>query len=162
MSGMTLRYSRVERLQDGFAVDPRPYLDALPSFGSLLPEGARRFVTDADHYDFFSERSIKDLKIDRLELSDGFAVVGINLLLSYNELPDVPRLTIGYEEVLSLSVDVRPGFQVRSNWVVQGIKRLGGILTDEVLPDSRGCVHVIEMVHGTISITCRDLDAVWS
>lgn len=117
---------------------------------------------DADHYDFFSERSIKDLRIDRLELSDGFAVVGINLHLSYNERPDVPRLRIGYEEVLGLSVDVRPGFQVRSNWIVQGIKRLGGILTDEVLPDSRGCVHVIEMIHGTISITCRDLDAVWS
>lgn len=162
MSEMTLRYSRVEHLPDGFAVDPQPYLDVLPRLGALLPEGAYRFVTDADHYDFFSERSVKDLKIDRLELSDSFAAVGINLHLGYNELPDVPRLTIGYREVAHLSVDVRAGFQVRSDWVAQRIKRLGGVLTDEVLPDSLGCTHVIEMVHGTISITCRDLDAVWS
>ncbi|WP_211588761.1 hypothetical protein [Allorhizocola rhizosphaerae] len=159
---MTLQYSRVERLRDGFMVDPGPYLEILPELAGSLPPGAYRFVSDPEHYDFFSERAIKDLKIERLELVDAFAVLGVELRLAYNELPDVPRLTITYREVTNVSVDVRSGFQIREDWIVAGIKRLGDVLIDEVRPSPQGCVHVMEMVHGAVSITCKDLDAAWS
>lgn len=159
---MSLRYGRVERLSDGFSIDPRPYLAELPRLASVLPGGAYKFVADVDHYKFFSERSIKDLKVDRMELSDKFATIGISLCLGYNELPDVPRLMIEYQDVVSFSVDAKPGFSVRSGQAGKGVKRLGSILMDEVLPSSHGCVHVIELVNGTISVDCRDLEAVWS
>jgi hypothetical protein len=159
---MTLQFSRVERLPDGFLVDPRPYIEILPQLKGSLPGGAYRFVSDAAHYDVFSERSIKDLKVERLELVDSFAVLGIELHLAYNQLPDVPSLTVRYSEVANLSVDVGSEFQIRQDWINEGTKRLGDVLTDEVLPDARGCIHVIELVHGTISITCKDLEATWS
>src|ERR1044072_5051556 len=107
---MAIRYSRVDRLPDGFLVDPRPYMELLPNLEGSLPGGAYSFVTDPEHYNFFSERSIKDLKIERLEVVDGFATLGITLDLSYNELPHAPRLSIKYRDVSNLSLDVTSGF----------------------------------------------------
>ncbi len=159
---MAIQYSRIDRLPDGFMVDPQPYIEVLPSLASSLPGGAYSFVTDPEHYNFFSERSIKDLKIERLEMVDGFAKLGITLDLAYNQLSNVPRLTIKYRDVSNLSIDVKSEFQMRADWITEGIKRMGDILTDEVHPNLRGCVHVIEMIHGVISITCADLEAVWT
>lgn len=158
---MAIQFSRIDRLPDGFLVDPRPYIEILPSLRDSLPAGAYRFVTDPEHYDFFSERSIKDLKIERLELVDSLAVLRVTLDLAYNKLPNVPRLSINYSDVSSLSIEVKPGFQIRPDWIHVGIKRMGDILTDEIHPDAEGCRHVIEMIHGTICITCGDLDALW-
>jgi hypothetical protein len=41
---------------------PEASLRQLPSLGKSLPEGARRSATDPDHYDFFGQRCVKDLK----------------------------------------------------------------------------------------------------
>jgi hypothetical protein len=159
---MALKYSRVDRLSDGFLVDPRAYVEMLPGMNGSLPVGAYSFVSDPEHYNFFSERSIKDLKVERLQVVDGFAKLGVVLDLTYNRLPNVPRLSIQYRDVSNLSIDVRSKFQVRADWVNEGIKRMGDILTDEIHPDPHGCIHVIELIHGEISVTCADLEAVWS
>jgi hypothetical protein len=159
---MAIKFSRVDRLPDGFLVDPQPYIDMLPDLKESIPAGAYRFVTDPEHYDFFSERSIKDLKIERLEVVDSFAVLGITLELAYNQLPNIPQLSIKYSDVSNLSIDVRSGFQIRPDWINVGAKRLGDILTDEIHPDAGGCIHVIEMIHGVVAITCGDLEALWS
>lgn len=134
----------------------------LPNLEGSLPGGAYSFVTDPEHYNFFSERSIKDLKIERLEVVDSFAKLGITLDLAYNQLPNVPRLSIRYRDVSNLSIDVKSEFQMRADWINEGIKRMGDILTDEIHPNPHGCVHVIEMIHGVICVTCADLEAVWS
>lgn len=159
---MELRYSRIDRLSDGFRVDSRPYVSALVDLRGSLPDGAYRFVSDPEHYDFYSERSVKDLKVERLTMVDSFAALGIKLDLAYNDLPNVPRLSIDYSDVFDLSIQVRSGYKARCDWIGAHTKRLGDILTDEVHPDEKGCVHVIEMIHGTLCVTCRDLEASWS
>jgi hypothetical protein len=159
---MAIQFSRVDRLPDGFLIDPRPYIEMLPSLKESLPAGAYKFVADPEHYDFFSERSIKDLKIERLEMVDSYAVLGIALELAYNQLPNVPRLSIKYSNVSHVSIEVKSGFQIRPDWINIVTKRLGDVLTDEIHPDTSGCVHSIEMIHGAISIGCSDLEAVWS
>ena len=42
------------------------YLRRLPTLAASLPEGALRFATDPEHYDFFGKRCVKDLKPPRL------------------------------------------------------------------------------------------------
>lgn len=40
-----------------------PYRRALPEIVSSLPSGAAMFAADPDHYDYYSERCPKDLKL---------------------------------------------------------------------------------------------------
>jgi hypothetical protein len=157
-----IEFSRVERLENGFLVDPRPYVDELPRLRESLPTGAFDFVSDPDHFDISTERSVKDLRIEKIEAVDGFALLGLTVELAYNQLPGVSRLSIAYTEVVGFSIDVTSSFSIPADWITADTKRLGSVLTDEVLPHPQGCRHEIAMIHGSLSVICRDLVATWS
>ncbi|GLW97024.1 hypothetical protein Misp02_11110 [Microtetraspora sp. NBRC 16547] len=46
--------------------------------------------------------------------------------------------------------------------IAQGSPGCSVVILDEVLPHPGGCTHEIAFRPGTISVTCRDLEAVWS
>lgn len=41
--------------QKGYQLDPDPYLNELPNIQADLPEGARKFALDGDHYNFLGQ-----------------------------------------------------------------------------------------------------------
>ncbi|WP_051859329.1 hypothetical protein [Streptomyces xanthophaeus] len=51
-------------------LDPRRYLEHLPSLADDLPAGARGFAAARDHYDFSSKRCVKDLEIQHVRGAD--------------------------------------------------------------------------------------------
>jgi len=53
---------KIEKTSTGFSIDPNPYLDVLAELRGELPPGAWSFVSDSGHYDFYSERCVKDLR----------------------------------------------------------------------------------------------------
>ena len=53
---------------DGYWLDPRAYQELLPSLAEGLPPGANTFALDPAHYDFYSDRCVKDLKLQALTM----------------------------------------------------------------------------------------------
>lgn len=158
---MPIKFSRVERLDSGFLVDPRPYMAELSKLKNSLPTGAFNFVNSPEHFDINSEKAVKDLAIERLEAIDSFATLGLTMELSYNQLPGVSRLSIEYTDVAGFTIDTTSSFSMPSDWITADTRRLGTVLTDEVLPHPHGCSHEIAMIHGSVSVICRDLVATW-
>jgi hypothetical protein len=154
-----VRFVKVEPTEDGFWLDPEPYLDELKRIGDSLPPGARAFATDPEHYDFFSERCVKDLKLRTLTTADANGALSAEAEFEFNDVAP-QRLTISYREVVSLRVDVDdtgpdeypPSAETR---------RLSDVQLDEILPHEHGCSHEIQMINGVIRVVCADLMARW-
>ncbi|GAB2693617.1 hypothetical protein [Nocardia thraciensis] len=128
-------------------ISPTEYLNRLPSFVEKLPEGARSFATDAEHYDFYGKRCVKDLKLESVEICGG----DIELRFRHNCWKHEEDLHIRYVGVSGFDIDA-PGGEWRN---------LGGVILDEVLPGAVGCTHEIAFRPGTLTVTCRDLTATW-
>ncbi|NJP94868.1 hypothetical protein HCN51_36465 [Nonomuraea sp. FMUSA5-5] len=138
----------IERNETGYLLDPAPYLAALKSFASRLPAGARRFATDPDHYDFRSERCVKDLRLREIIVSSTGGAISARATFAFNDIhPEI--LCISYREVSTCHVSQDP----------EGV--LGPVQLDEIRPGDSGCVHEIQLIGGTILVTCADLDATW-
>ncbi|MFJ8477096.1 hypothetical protein [Kitasatospora sp. NPDC094011] len=142
---------RIERTATGFALDPRPYLARLPALRPELPPGAEAFATDPAHYDFASERCVKDLKLASLVVTEDAVV----LRCSFNDVAP-EQLVIRYTGVTALLIEAAPppgppGLR----------ERLGPLQLDEVLPHPHGCTHELGHIGGTVRITAADLTAAW-
>ncbi|TCM51427.1 hypothetical protein EV648_101263 [Kribbella sp. VKM Ac-2568] len=61
-----MKYVKVEFTRDGTYSDPRIYLRQLPTLATSLPAGARAFATDPEHYNYYGQRCVKDLKPQHL------------------------------------------------------------------------------------------------
>lgn len=150
-----MEYIRLRHPEHGVLLDPQPYIDALPEIARELPPGARAFAEDADHYDFYSERCIKDLNVRSIACHDrneqGLQLV---LELQFNDLGVADRLTLTYDGVRSLRLDTEDEKPV-------GETRLGDLLLDEVLPHPLGMSHELAFHGGRIVVTAADLQAVW-
>jgi hypothetical protein len=157
-----LQFVQVTRLECGYLVDPTLYLAELDALARRLPAGAAQFALSSGHYDMTSEHSIKDLKIVRIEVVDAFAALTATIELAYNDIPEVPRLTLTYTDVLDISLTVRSTFELRPDWVASDIRKLGDVLTDELLPHDHGCTHVVETIHGRLSVVAADVVPKWS
>jgi hypothetical protein len=145
-----MRYVIVEERRDGYWLDPRPYLEALPTLGDDLPQGARAFACERAHYDFASDACVKDLWFRSLALDD--AAGAASLTLAANESKHAVGLRVDYAGVQSLAVD-----RVRD----PGVGWLGSVLLDELLPDGQGVVHEIALTGGTLRIVAADAAAFW-
>jgi hypothetical protein len=154
-----VRFVKVEPIEDGFWLDPAPYLEELKRIAESLPSGARAFATDPEHYNFFSERCVKDLKLRALTTVDADGVLSAEAAFEFNDV--APEwLVIAYRDVVSLRVDVDdtgpdeypPSPETR---------RLSDVQLDEILPHDHGCSHEIQMINGVIAIVCADLVATW-
>ncbi|MGC5018731.1 hypothetical protein [Micromonospora sp. DT47] len=148
-----MRYVSVERTRGGIAVDPEAYLRRLPSLADSLPEGARRFATDPDHYNFFGKRCVKDLKPIRLTSGDNRGSRWLELHLRHNCWKHEEDLTIRYNGVQSLTIEpAADGLDVA---------HLRDVMLDEVLPHELGCRHEIVCLSGSLIVTSQDLSATW-
>lgn len=148
-----MRYVSVERTSHGVALDPEAYLRQLPSFADSLPEGARRFAVDPDHYDFFGQRCAKDLKPARLTSGETDGSRWLEFHLRHNCWKHEEDLTIRYSGVHSVTIEPADhGLDVT---------RLQDVLLDEVLPDEGGCRHEVVCLSGRLIVTSQDLVATW-
>ncbi|MFF7840906.1 hypothetical protein ACFZC6_19070 [Streptomyces ossamyceticus] len=130
-------------------LDPTSYLDHLPSIAGELPPGARAFATDPAHYDFRGLRCVKDLELRHLRVTgtDGDALEARFLHNCWKHDAD---LVIRYTGV------------ARWTTTTPAAEDLSTLILDEVLPHPRGCRHEAAFRDGTLTVVCRDLDAVWT
>lgn len=131
-------------------LDPSRYLEQLPSICGDLPPGARAFATDTDHYDFRSSRCVKDLTLRAVRGADGEEM---EVEFQHNCWKHSHDLLIRYAGVSSFIID-----PVEED---QGTD-LGAVMLDEILPYRGGCSHEIACWGGTLTIVCRDLQAIWT
>ncbi|GAA1937102.1 hypothetical protein [Kitasatospora viridis] len=134
-------------------ISPTDYLHQLPSFADALPPGARSFATDKAHYDFYSGRCVKDLTLELVQFTepdgDGDEIVA---RFRHNCWKHEEDLVIHYLGVSAFDVDTPAG----PDWT-----HLDTVILDELLPHAHGCTHEIAFRPGTLTVTCRDLTAVW-
>ncbi len=78
-----MKLIRIEPTEHGFFLDPKPYVDQLAQLTAELPPGAAAFANDPGHYDFYSLRCPKDLKLDRMGLT--VTVVSADLVAQWRE-----------------------------------------------------------------------------
>lgn len=152
-----MRLIRIEPTEHGFFLDPTPYLDQLARLSAELPPGAAAFANDPGHYDFHSSRCPKDLKLDRMTLTDSTGK--IDLELSFVGYRPEPLLVIGYTGVTDLRVEAIAGTEPRQVW--PETRRLGSVQLDEILPNEQGCSHEIKLINGTVTVISADLFAEW-
>jgi len=148
-----MRYVSVEFTRDGTASDPTAYLEQLPTLASSLPEGARAFATDPEHYNYYGQRCVKDLKPQRLTSGEDNGATWLELRLRHNCWKHEEDLTIRYGGVDSVTMNPA-GHDL-------DVTHLQDVVLDEVLPDVRGCKHEIACLSGSLTVTCEDLVATW-
>ncbi|GAA4023207.1 hypothetical protein GCM10022247_54400 [Allokutzneria multivorans] len=138
-----------------FPCEYRPYEEHLPEFVDHLPEGARLFAIDPDHYDFSAARCVKDLIIDRINYADDSETVDVEICFRFEPRsgPYPPALVIQYTDVRSLAIDV-------GERQPAGV-RLGALALDEILPHEHGVSHELAFHAGTVLVIAKDLRATW-
>ncbi|WP_199510609.1 hypothetical protein [Nucisporomicrobium flavum] len=140
-------------------LDPQPYLDKLPELEAGLPEGARSFATDVDHYDFASARCVKDLRFAGISLGEaGHGRLTAELRFAPNTFKHHAGLVLTYDDVVGLDLDAGPAGGPR---IWPDTPRLGDVQLDEVMPHVHGCTHEIKLTGGSILVTAGDLHAEW-
>ncbi|GAA1923161.1 hypothetical protein GCM10009837_55510 [Streptomyces durmitorensis] len=139
----------------GFRTDARDYLAVLPELKDALPSGAMAFASDAGHYDYASERCVKDLELAEISLPTTTAGRSGTASLDFrpNQWKHSAGLRIEYADVSHFSVD----YESSIDWTAAIT-----VLLDEVLPHEGGIVHEIELTDATITVHCADLTATWA
>jgi hypothetical protein len=151
---------KIEKTSTGFSIDPNPYLDVLAELRGELPPGAWSFVSDSGHYDFYSERCVKDLRPISISVGGAGDDYSVMIRFAFNSFAP-EQLHIRYSGVSVLLVKMDDG-STASNHVSSGLLRqLGPVLLDEVMPHEYGCVHEIKLTGGQIRVVCADLQAEW-
>jgi hypothetical protein len=160
-----MRFIRVEAVMEngwhkGYLLDPEPYLSELPAIQSELPEGARRFALDKDHYNFFGSRCIKDLKLDEVRLTDRNDSVSLEIRFAPNQFKHDQGLAIRYADVVEFSISISA--EPRTGNVWPDTRRLGDVQLDEILPHGKGFSHEFQMTGGSLWIVAYDLSYEWA
>lgn len=146
-----MRFVNIEAIDGGNSINPLAYLDRLADLAPRLPSGARAFATDPDHYDFYGERCVKDLKIETMRFGADDDGSTFEIHFRHNCWKHEEDLRITYRGLVNLSLVPDPD----EKWGRQIV------VLDEILPHRDGCSHEIACHAGTLTIVCGDLDAVW-
>ncbi|MBN6058112.1 hypothetical protein JYK22_39690 [Nonomuraea sp. RK-328] len=145
-----MEYVNIGVTPEGRALDPRPYLAALPALSAELSEGARSFATDPEHYDFYGRRCVKDLSLTSLAFTHDGDGQSIEFTFRHNCWKHEEDLTIRYRTVAEYEITLpRDG-------IGHAI-----VMLDEVLPHPTGCRHEIGFLSGTMTVIAKDLTAAW-
>jgi hypothetical protein len=141
---------RWEPEQGGYWVDPRAYQAVLADMAASLPEGAREFALDPQHYDFASDRCVKDLWFRSLEVDDAAGTA--RLSFGPNNAKHTVGLHLEYCGVVSVGIsrDRDPGV----GW-------LGSLLLDELRPSPDGVIHEFALTGGSLHVVAEDVKATW-
>ncbi|MFD0742031.1 hypothetical protein ACFQ1L_09230 [Phytohabitans flavus] len=143
----------------GYSLDPELYLSELPAIQSDLPEGARRFALDEDHYNFYGSRCIKDLKLAEAWLTDRNDSVCLEIRFAPNQFKHDQGLAIRYADVVEFSTSITA--EPRKSNVRPDTRRLGDVQLDEILPHEKGFSHEVQMTGGSLWIVAGDLSYEW-
>ncbi|WP_133907349.1 hypothetical protein [Actinophytocola oryzae] len=144
----------------GFALDADEYVRVLPEIEADLPEGARRFALDTEHYNFFGSRCVKDLKLSSMTIVDAADELSVKLLFAPNRFKHDQGLAIMYSNAVVINVDVAASPRMVN--VQADSRRLGDLQLDEILPHEKGMSHELKFTGGTVRIIAADLFAEWS
>ncbi len=132
----------------GYELDVDHYLERLPTISLELPNGARQFATDPEHYDFAGKRCVKDLALSStLDVEDGT----LHLYFRPNEWKHQTGLRVVYHGVATC--DFEPSGDSDG---------YGTVMLDELLPTERGVAHEFFMTGGILRVDAEDLEATWS
>lgn len=134
----------------GYWLDPRPYQAALPHFASRLPRGARAYAQDPEHYDFASDRCVKDLWFSSFTVNEHEGAA--TLALAPHASKHSVGLRLHYLDVKTIEVERERD---------PGVGWLGSLLLDEVLPSGAGLSHEAMLTGGVLRVVCADLEATW-
>ncbi|WP_207550449.1 MULTISPECIES: hypothetical protein [Parafrankia] len=141
-------------------LDPEVYVRVLPELSPRLPDGARSFATDPEHYNFVGSRCVKDLRFETINIREsGGAQIDVELTFGANPWKHEVGLSILYIGVTQFNLDASPIGEGARIWPAS--RRLGDIQLDELLPTPGGCSHEIKFTGGSITIECSDLRAEW-
>jgi hypothetical protein len=157
-----MRYVKVEAVNEphpGYLLDADPYLAVLPQIEADLPEGARRFALDEEHYNFFGPRCVKDLRLLRATVSDSNDQISAELEFAPNQFKHDQGLVIRYTNVVEMAIDVTSSPRKAHVW--PDSRRLGDLQLDEILPHEQGVSHEIRLTGGVIRFVSSDLHAQW-
>lgn len=146
-----MKYVELRDEDGGVLFDAGRYLEALPEMEARLPEGARRFATDPDHYDFYSTRCVKDLALERQVFDVDSETCSIGFAPNAHKHEE--GLTVTYVDVRSIEVRMEP-LQEFVPWRFN-------LLLDEILPEDGGVRHEYGLGGGTVVIHAADLEARW-
>ncbi|MEV5716963.1 hypothetical protein AB0L41_23975 [Amycolatopsis mediterranei] len=149
-----MKHVVVEAEDGGRFLDPSAYLELLPTFAENLPVGARAFATEDGHYDFFSQRCVKDLKPDTVLSGETYGERWLELRFRHNCWKHEEDLTIRYSGVS----DVFPASSCRPPIWEEG----NAVALDEILPHEHGCSHEIRFLSGSLTVLGQDLTASWA
>lgn len=131
-------------------LDAGPYLEVRDELAEQLPDGARAYALDDDHYAFGTGRCVKNLGFGSLNLAaDSEGELSVTLELLPSPWHHRSGLTIHYTGVWDLHLDKDFG------------EDLGRLHLDEVLPDPHGACHELLFVGGVVTLRCHDLRAQW-
>lgn len=146
-----MKYVRITDEGGGVTLDPQPYLDALAEIAPRLPQGARQFATDPEHYDFYSERCVKDLAF----VSEDYLVENETCALVFapNSFKHESGLRLSYSGVESIEVRMEPSpFPNPMRF---------SVLLDELIPEGGRIVHEFCLRGGSVVVRAADLVAAW-
>lgn len=148
-----MKHVIVEAREHGNFLDPSAYLKLLPALAADLPAGARAFATDPGHYDFHSQRCVKDLWPDRVT-HGGAGERWLELRFRHNCWKHEDDLTIRYSGI--------SGVLRASAWHPPTWDERNSVTLDEILPHDRGCSHEIRFLDGFLMVVSTDLTANWT
>lgn len=157
-----MRYIKVEATSaswPGYSLDADEYIRVLPAIQDELPDGARRFALDEEHYNFFGPRCVKDLKLSRVTIFDANDQLSGEIEFAPNKFKHNYPLTVRYFDIVEVAVEVTSAPRETEIW--PDTRRLGDVQLDEILPVEGGCSHEIRLTGGTILIVASDLRAEW-
>jgi len=137
----------------GFWTDPRNYVRQLDALKEELPAGAKEFAFDPSHYDFHSERCVKDLRLSKMEMGET-EIGDLRIVFSPNPWKHASGLVIEYSGVRRIDI-------AEEDYPWDQDEGYGTVLLDEILPVAGGCSHEIALSTSTVRIECADLNAKW-
>lgn len=148
----------VQATEYGFHLDPTAYTAMLPSLRNRLPAGAWEFISDPHHFDFSSDRCVKDLRLATVSITRGAEGTYVEVKLEKNPFQHGSDLVIAYSGVREFALTRSSGDRLELS---DDAGLLGDFQLDEVLPVEGGCSHEVGMTNGRLFVTCRDLQARW-
>ncbi|MFF3910258.1 hypothetical protein ACFYZJ_30830 [Streptomyces sp. NPDC001848] len=98
-----LEFVNIQKTETGYLLDPSAYLEMLPEIFSHLPEGARRFASDPEHYDFYREHCVKDLRPYLISAEERPKELSLHIIFHWNDFS---------QEILRVCYQGVKGFEI--------------------------------------------------